>query len=685
MSRPENERVHAKPLPTERLAPLPTGMQTSPFTTAEIARATGRDRRSVARALSQSCPATKIMRDGNETKAWEEMDLPDELREASDPYDLRALAEMVKVWKDPHRPTDSEQARLLDCAFLKLYELTQRGASGRVMKARQIAWLGKHAPALAENGKALRRMFNRYYRRWVNAGRKPAAIFDQRPQNAKSRRAPQLPQADLDRIVAFAVHQHGGKLDPAWRRCWPELDQTIRERYPLAREVPAKIRQQVLPEIRRLMPWHIGPRAAKLNGCYLERDWSGVFAGDWHSSDDVTLPVYFYDPENPRELLRGQFLPMIDVKSQRILDFAFEVAKSYTAATIRALISRVCSRYGLPRHGWHFESGIWKKAKILGGGAKCQPWDDVGETFADRLGLRICNSLPGNARAKVVERVIGILQDMMEGEPGYVGRNEMAVKYERVQRAKLDVESGRVHPSEAGFLSVDQWLARLHVICDGYNAKERESEVMGAGRMCPDDAWEKLQARDSAGAIDPLVKLPTELRYLLAAHKEIVQVTRAGIRLFNGKYRYASEVTGMLNGESVISWFDPEHPETLAVTDMKGDNLRTVPVVEKLPAYDAWETQPEMARASSRAVNAHNGYGRRRYSELKAKFFPPTRAIVADAEAIQKGRDMALQRDELKDRNHAGALDDLEATKQELRDRLARAEDFERGHALDFV
>ena len=38
-------------------------------------------------------------------------------------------------------------------------------------------------------------------------------------------------------------------------------------------------------------------------------------------------------------------------------------------------------------------------------------------------------------RSKPVERVIGALQNLMEGLPGYVGRNEMVEKFERVDRS----------------------------------------------------------------------------------------------------------------------------------------------------------------------------------------------------------------------------------------------------------
>ena len=653
-----------------------------------VARASGQDRSRIRRQLADVPPYRRVETPGKLAEAFHVAKLPPELREKIDPYDLSALAEIVATWKNVHRPTDSEQCRLLDCAFLKLDSLQAQGAALRPMKARILHWIVEHAPALAPNYNALRSAFNRLFARWQAGGKRLAAIRDQRPQAAKERRAPKLPQADLDRLAATAVIKYGGRLDSAWRQCWPELSPEIRQRYPQRREVPRNVREQVMPEIRRMLPEHVGPRAARLNGCYLERDWSHVFAGDWYSSDDVTLPVYCYDPERPRELLRGQFLPMIDVKSERILDFAFEVSKSYTAATIRSLISQVCSRFGMPRRGFHFERGIWKTAKLLGGGAMIDPMEECVETFADRLGLRIMHSLPGNARAKVVERVAGILQNMMEGEPGYVGRDEMGVKYERVQAAKRDVESGRLHPEAAGFRSVDKWILRLAELCDSYNSAERTSEVMG-GTLAPDEAWRTRQALNAAGEIEPLVKLPAELRYLLASHKESVRVTRAGIALFNGKFRYASEVTGRLKGEMVVVWFDPDHPETLAITDLNGENLQTIPRLMPIPAFDAWERTPELARESTAAVNAHNGYARRCYSELSAKYYPPTRLVLTDVASVDKGREMGRQRADLTERSRKRSVSEQAAEegarKRELSERLEAANRFEAENTLAFL
>ncbi len=228
---------------------------------------------------------------------------------------------------------------------------------------------------------------------------------------------------------------------------------------------PTRIREAVKYEVGMMEDIHHGPRQDKLNGAHINRDWSGVAAMDWLCGDDATLEVYFYAPDGKGwfTLMRGQFLPMIDVRSLRVLGFGLRPEKSYNAAMIRTLITRVCDEHGLPRKGFYFERGIWANSRLLKGDASADPlsWPET-ELGLRSLGLRFVHSkLP---RSKPIERVIGALQDLMEGEPGYVGPDEMHEKFERVKKAKLQVEARKVHPSEH-FYSLDEWEARLEEIC----------------------------------------------------------------------------------------------------------------------------------------------------------------------------------------------------------------------------
>lgn len=197
--------------------------------------------------------------------------------------------------------------------------------------------------------------------------------------------------------------------------------------------------------------------------------------------------------------------------------------RNYNARVIKTVIVRICDEHGLPRKGFYFEGVIWKNSRILKGDPNADPisWPEA-ELGLRSLGLWFVYSrLP---RSKPVEQVIGAL---MEGEPGYVGPDEMHEKFERIQKATLAVEAGKVHPSEH-FRHFAQWEARLAEICEQYNSTPQDGKMTGG--LSPSAAFEQLERRD-----DPPIKLPAGCRYLRAHHKRPFQVTSNGITLRFGK------------------------------------------------------------------------------------------------------------------------------------------------------
>ncbi|MEI7733477.1 MAG: hypothetical protein WCO56_28155 [Verrucomicrobiota bacterium] len=560
--------------------------------------------------------------------------------------DLAPLASRLDSLPIYQRPTPDELACIWRVAVELLHDAIADGVPEKSAKAEIASRLVSHPIGFSKSESALIRNLERKYNRWAERGH----LADQRRQANKSKRAPKLSQSDKDTLIAAAVFQHGGRVDSAWVECLSnkKLSLEICERYSLPDQrrpqCPRSIRSQIQHDVRLVIPQYRSPRHAKLNAAFRKRDWDAVSAGDWYSSDDITLPVYYYLPDGNGwyQLTRGQFLPLIDVKSKRIFDFVLIDGKAYNAFAIRSLITRVCKQYGMPRDGFHFECGIWKKSKLLGGASRISN-TEIEENFAQRCSIRIMHSIPGNARAKVVENVSGLLQNLMEGEPGYVGRDEINEKFERVQAAKLEVESRRKTPWEAGFMSAEQWISRLEEICCQYNSKPQNSEVIGSSWMSPDEAWEKRQRINTSGQVVPLVKLPIEMQYLLTSHCETRLVTRNGITFTIGKetYNYKDEQTGALQGQHVITWFDPSSPSELCITDMKKENPMVIPRSISIPAYDATSEQME---AASKSVSDHTKYPRARYSELKPKYMPPARAVTVDAATLERARQMDEQK-----------------------------------------
>ena len=580
--------------------------------------------------------------------------------------------------RDPKHLSTTDKDSIWDAGCRTLFAGAAAGRSSAECKRIIATWLYQELPALGASEAALIWTLERKARLWDPAN----GIEDLRGKANQQKCTAKLSKADFDELVGRAVPRPSGGLDAAWRHCLFEkkFSPAILKRYEIKPgawpRCPKAIRQKIRAAVKAARDQYVRPGWTKSNSASISRDWSKVAPGDYHTADDCTPPIYFYTPDGHGwwRLIRGQFLPMIDCRSKKILDFVLVNAESYTGADIRSLIMKACDRAGLPHKGYHFENGIWRRCKFVGGPVDAE-WNENDlcqafvkrvnrETFAGRLGLEIIYAESRNPRTKVVENLLLGFQNLLEGEAGFVGGNEMLVRYERVQAAILDVKAKRCHPAEAGFFSAEEWRKRLEEKCQEYNSTPQLSKIMGGDRkvrMTPSRAYEQLWGRDANGELVPVTKLQGDYRYLLA-HKEVVRVTRNGISIQSGKYRYLGKATGELVGEKVIAFFDPTRPESISITDLKGENLQTVERLDDVPAFDA---TPEQLRKAKHAIKAHRDFGRRLYSELKSKFEPPVRPVIADSQSVEKGREMENQRAQL-----------LEQKKQEHSERNYRAARF---------
>ena len=557
-----------------------------------------------------------------------------------DEVEFRELRDVIAMFKDATAPTGKE----LEYLWLRAFEIFEaRIADGKPAKRTQralVRFLFAVMPSLAKHEAALRKMFKRKLARWQANARRIEALADKRAEKSGFHRAPELLAEDRDALIAHGVLNCDGRVSQAWRELAAKgaLSEELLSYYlsnPASKSYcPTRIREAVKYEVGMMADIHHGPRQAKLNGAHLFRDWSNVAPMDWLCADDATLEIYFYIPDGKGwfTLMRGQCLLMIDTRTLRVLGFALQPETNYNSRVIRTLITKICDEHGLPRKGFLFEKGIWKNSRILTGDAKADSSWPEAELGLRSLGLRFWHSqLP---RSKPVERVIGAIQDLCEGEPGYVGPDEKREKFERIQRVKLLVEREQVHPSEH-FRSLDEWVARLEEICADYNASKQDGKMTGGNS--PDAAFEKFEKRD-----DPPTKLPAGCRYLLSHHKRPERVTGNGVTLRFGKqvYNYRNAETGKRIGQMVLAWFNPELPEIITITDMKRENAFTVERTQEVPAMDA---PPDLLAQEMGRIGDHMSYARTRYRTLKAKFSVPFRRGVPDNNTVTLGVEIATQ------------------------------------------
>jgi hypothetical protein len=547
--------------------------------------------------------------------------------------------------RDLAKPSRDEKALLWITAFEQMSNLIEQGMNLRAARQAMRRALLRSGTTLAKNETSLAQLWRIKEETWRANDGGYSALQDQRQIASGHFRAPELPQKDIDLIVGHSV-KFGGRISQGWRYAVENklLSPGILAHYASAyfaskSHVPRAIRNAVTADTRRLKSIHRGTREAKLNnGAFITRDWTGTAAGDWYQADDVTLNAYYWAPDGTSggfTLMRGQVLLMIDVRSTCIIGFAMLDQRNYTSYSIRTLITRTCDAHGLPRRGFYFEKGIWKSSRLLKGNSNISDeeltWTESEGGLRD-LGLEFRHAqLP---RGKVVERVIGQIQNILDGSPGDAGRDEMKEPFERFLARKRLVESGQVHPSEY-FLSWDQAEEQLAHACEEYNTARNDGHMTSG--LSPLHAWRKFQG-------PPLARLTGRARYLLACHRKPVKVTRNGIRLQFGKkaFIYHDANTGRYQGRMVLAWFNPELPEILSVTDMKRENCFTV---EASQDVDAMNAAPEVLALEMSRIDAHNSYARHRYRTIARLAGLNPRPTFMDPDSAKLGSDIAAQQE----------------------------------------
>jgi hypothetical protein len=530
------------------------------------------------------------------------------------PVTFRPLQELISSFENPVAPTELEKDCLWIYAFEHYEQESQRRGKPKAIKRVTLKFLYENATFLAKSEKGIKVQFHRKLKRWIEGGRVPAAIADARKLNP-GRPTPKFSDDEERALIAKALRAGGG-LSQAWRESKDRgvFNNRISQHYtstPASKSyVPNRVRKLITAKLKMLRDHHHGPRTAKLNGTFINRDPSTFNAGDWFQADDVTLPNYYYtEREEGFQLLRGQFLAMCDVRTTFILGYVLIPQRNYTAHHIRNLTTIVADTHGLPRKGFYYENGMWRTARLLHGRADEINWHQT-EMGLRGLGLQFRHAkLP---RGKVIERVFGLLQNYLESEPGYAGRDERHDRFERVQEQISLVRRGKAHPSNF-FLSEAEYLQRLGAIVDKYNNERQEGKYCPG--LSPKEAFEKFYGDE------PRVRLNGSCRHLLATHKMRVRSGRNGISFRFGReqFTYKSRETGELRGQELIVWFNVENPSMICVTDLKEDprTLFTVEREIKVPGMDA---PPHVLNAALAQNEAHEEYRKGLYRAVSQNF-----------------------------------------------------------------
>lgn len=548
------------------------------------------------------------------------------------------LPAMISSFEDKTRPTRIQNSLVWSCAFQVFDECLEYGEEPQKLKDALIALMFSQLPGMAKSAAALRRNWRRKYKAWKESGEDYNAVRDKRSDKSGWHRTPELPEQD--RLVFLrCIMNCGGRVSQGVREAFRSGQisaQTFAHycggssKYYVARS----LREALKYDAAILGDHAHGPHRAKIRGPYIHRKHDHA-SGDWLQADDLTCPIYCYDEDHLRNPCRPQVLVTLDTRSIFIQGFITIMSKAYNGSDVRSLMTLSHDTYGLPREGYYFENSVWKSKLVREVGWQEVEWEGV-QNKLGMFGIKFRHAR--EARAKVIEGVLGLMQNQMERDMGYAGRDERHDKYERLAKHLRLVRAGKVHPGEF-LMHRDELHERLHEICQTYNNERQEGKIL-QGRS-PAEGYQEFFTT-------PLLKLAPASRYMLASYRRPVTVTGDGITLrFHGRtYNYKNETTGRLRGQKLIAWFNPQEPDILSVTDLQEEIPFTVERCEDTSAMSA--TAEELEAAHSQ-IKAHSTYGRRLYRTVN-QAFPADfakgmcRSITPDPEAAELGRNMERQR-----------------------------------------
>ena len=582
-----------------------------------------------------------------------EIYLPGNLKRAAsvrtvtgDDSDFASLNDCIAGFRDPQKPTIDET----DALWIAAVELFNETETDKPKKFRRrlLNFLWQRAPFLAASENALRASFDR------KRGSDAPALLDGRHLKRGESRATAFPQDDVDKIAWHSARNCGGRTTQAVRELGrlgdrSGLSQATLELINAPHASKSHVNRRLYSVVSRaaelIAPYLLGKKAIDDATPALRRDYSKLRSMHVLTADDFTMPVYCFVPDGKGwwTLTRGQVLLMIDCRSLKIIGWSLQPERNYNSLVIRSLMNRVCREWGLPR-AWLFENGIWRRSRLVKGTPR--EWRD-GQSDAElkpgweKLGVRFIHAK--RARSKPAELVGGLLQNLMERVPGYCGRDERRDCPAATKRNKLAVEARRVEPHGL-FLSFDAWEIELGKLIATYNAAKQQGRILQG--MSPDEAFE------AHWQADDVIKLDASCWHLLAHYvsERVVKADGITFKLNDVEYIYRDENSAALRSQKILAWFDPDCPELLGVTDLKGRNpvlVRRESSVDFLASLDRDGAAGQTYRDELRKAAAHNAYPKARFHVLKAKFEPTFRGNIVAPGVEHVAQTFAGQREKM--------------------------------------
>lgn len=304
------------------------------------------------------------------------------------------------------------------------------------------------------------------------------------------------------------------------------------------------------------MPHELGPDSMYRMGAKLYREkhkdhrirnTDQIPAGFMYNADGHTLDVYLAHP-NTGKPWRAELTAFMDVRSRVIV--GWEISEAESAISTLTALSRAMAEHDHVPAMLYLDNGSGYKSAMMN--------DDTAGFYA-QFNIEPLFAIPGNARAKWIERFFLTMEDRL-GKTfiSYCGRDHD-------ERHKAEVLR-RVKAGEIELPSLDEWIAAFKEFLDWYH-HQPHPEVAGKTRW---DVWQELE------------RVPVGMADYQIRPRAKVNVLRGRVRLH--KRDYSANYLHQFNGEELLAEYDLHNDSHIALLRLDGSFLMLAELKNKVSA-----------------------------------------------------------------------------------------------------
>jgi len=312
-----------------------------------------------------------------------------------------------------------------------------------------------------------------------------------------------------------------------------------------------------------------GDKAADACLPYIERSYAELLPNDIWVADHEVFDLEVLTPDG--RIIRPWATAYQDAASRRIVGRC--ITEMPSSDTIAVAFARGCRKNGVPKAAYQDNGADFSSKRIAGGvhRARHRRSEEEMHGLYLTLGVNCHFAIPGNAKAKIVERWFGGQREAFDKAVlrGYVGRSpEHRPEGSEVARKRGDLLT------LAEFTALfDAWVE------DVYHQTPHHGEGM-RGRT-PNQAWN--DGREAGAEIR--MASPATLALLMGQAKEVVR-TGQGVRVEKRNFWSEELVRKVDIGERVVARYDREDLDVVQLFDPEGRYLCEAQAVARTAYFD---------------------------------------------------------------------------------------------------